>query len=593
MNNTVDIEDVAQAVASFAGAPPSSIVELFPHGTVRTFRAGDVGLRVDEDPQGKALLGEALALEAMKAAGSPALGPQLLAQGALAGRSGERRYLAYSWIRGRTLEVADAPSRARDAGESFARLHAVRMMDLVERLPSGAPPTTLLEGFRRAVDDLRVWMSAREADGLGQDLLTLALSDLQRALRPYCIALDHAFLVARRRVLCHGAARPSFLVLREEVRGPLAFVNLERAHCGDAAQDLASYAIAAGLDDAAEEAMLRAYADALDREGRADRRWIVRYFAKKTLGLFAQPCARLARLARIKRGEVPVLGDAVVAIEDESRKAYLEIARAMNGLRELGGRARPIGPNEVMALGRLLAVEEMLLRDRAFRIALLGQPYSGKTEIASLLARRLTHHRLIGTGALGRALARVEHDLEAEGHGTPRPRDLVDKLFARGFAMEPRVDPPFYAAHLDGHDVTEELRDDGPLHIRGAQLLDDEAVRQAVRDALVERSAMEGLVLEGDYAAQLLPGRGHVFHVTADGGVRCARLLSHKGDLADEAAAIEHLHRLDAGQTPPPLDAVLVDVGARTAAAATLEVLWRLLPPGRRPHDDLTGRAPL
>lgn len=592
MDSTIDLEDVVRTVAGLGASAAAPVIELFPHGSVRTFRVGSVGLRIDEDPRGRALEGEALALSAMEAAGSPSLGPALLAQGRVTGRDGERAYLAYSWIHGRTLDAADAPSRARDAGESFARLHALRVLDLFERLPGGPTPTTLLEGFRRAVEELRVWMSAREADGLGQDLLTLALSDLQRALRPYCIALDHAFLTARRRVLCHGAPRPSFLVLREEVRGPLAFVNLEHARCSDAAEDLASYAIAAGLDDAAEEAMLRAYADALDREGRADRRLIVRYFAKKTLGLFAQPCARLARLARIKRGEVAVLGDPVVVIEDESRQAYGEIARAMNGLRELGGRARPIGASEVMALGRLLSVEEMILRGRAFRIALLGQPYSGKTEIASQLARRLTRHRLLGTGALGRALARVEQDLKADDPA-PRPRTLVERLFARGFVMEPRLDPPFYTARLDGQDVTDELRDHGPLHVRGAQLLDDEAVRHALRDALMERSATEGLVLEGDYAAQILPGRGHVFFLRADLGVRSARLLSHKEDLGDEAAAAERLGQLDAAQGKPPLDAAIVDVGARTAAAATLELLWQLLPPGRRPQDDLTGRAPV
>lgn len=593
MNHSVDIEDVARKAAELDGGGPAPVIELFPHGTVRTFRVGGVGLRVDEDPQGRALQAEALALSAMAAAGEPALGPALLAHGRLVGRDGERAYLCYSWIHGRTLESADAPARARDAGECFARLHSLRVMDLFGRLPEGLAPTTLLEGFRRAVDDLRVWMAAREADGLAQDLLTMALSDLQRALRPYCIALDHAFLVSRRRVLCHGAPRPSFLVLREEARAPLAFVNLERATCGDGAQDLAGYAIAAGLDDAAEEAMLRAYLDALDREGRADRRLLPRYFAQKTLGLFAQPCARLARLARIKRGEVAVLGDPVVVIEDEATKAYEEIARAMNGLRDLGGRARPVRASEVMALGRLLAVEELLLRDRAFRIALLGQPYSGKTEIASLLARRLTRHRLLGTGALGRALARVEQELIAQGQAAPRPRELVQALFERGFAMEPRADPPFYVARLNGNDVTDELRDDGPLHVRGAQLLDDEVVRAALRDALLERSASEGLVLEGDYAAQLLPGRGQVFFVKADRGVRAARLLSHKEDLGEEAAAAEHLHQLDLGQPPPPVDAVAVEVGARTAAAATLEVLWQLLPPGRRPHDDLTGRAPL
>ena len=61
--------------------------------------------------------------------------------------------------------------------------------------------------------------------------------------------------------------------------------------------------------------------------------------------------------------------------------------------------------------------------------------------------------------------------------------------------------------------------------------------------------------------------------------------------LRDDAAQL--LARLDQSMPPPPSEAVRVDVGSRTGAAATLEILWHLLPPGKRPHEDLSGRAPL
>jgi cytidylate kinase len=238
-------------------------------------------------------------------------------------------------------------------------------------------------------------------------------------------------------------------------------------------------------------------------------------------------------------------------------------------------------------MGRLVAVEEMVLADRVFRIGVLGQPYVGKTEIASQLARRLKH-RLYGTAALSRALALIERDAPGA-----RARELVEKLFERGFVLEPQPDPPFYRALLDIRDITDELREGGPLHVRGAQLLDDEAVRGALRDELLRRSAREGVVVEGAYAASLLSGRAHLFHLTADPGVRRARLFSHRPDVGSEEEAAGLLARLDAAAPPVGSDVVVVDVGSRTAAAATLEILWHLLPPGRRPHEDLSGRAPL
>ncbi len=607
IRQSATLEDVARQTAVIVGSAPDDVVELFPHGTVRSFRAGAVVVRIDEDPAGNALDVEARVLDALATAVVPSLAPPVLARGRVKVDDGDRSYIAYPWVAGRTLERASAAARARDVGGAFARLHAARIMDLFGRLPRERS-LTLLESFRRAVEELKGWMAARELDGLGQDLLTLALSDLQRSLRPFCIAQDHLFLTARRRVLCHGRATPSFIVVRADappVPAPLCFVGLDAACLGDAAEDLAGFALAAGLDEAAEDAMLRAYVEGLEREGRLDRRFIPRYFARRTLGLFAQPVSRLDAIARMKRGEIPVLGDPVVAIEEQCRLAYDELARAMNGLRELGGRARPVGVPEVMAMGRLLAVEELILADRVFRIAVTGQPYVGKTEVAARLAKRLGH-AFYGTAALSRALALVERELlgttappqsapaQQSGEGVTS-RALVEALFARGFRLEPLTDPPFYKAHLDGREVTEELREGGPLHVRGAQLLDDEAMIAALRDELGKRAATEGVVVEGAYAPALVTGRAHVFFLSADAGVRRARLCSHRPDIESEEEAAKLLARLD--ETLPPVAAAVeptrVDVGSRTAAAATLEILWHLLPAGRRPQEDLSGRAPL
>lgn len=623
IRSSVTREHVARRAGALTGRSPADVlddvVELGPVGTVRTFRAADLVVRVDEDPRGTALEHEAMVLDALATAASPPLAPEVVARGRIDvddAQARDRPYLAYPWIAGNTLEPSSSAVRARDIGAAWARLHAVRVMDLFGRLERERP-LTLLESFRRSVEELKGWMAARELDGLGQDLLTLALSDLQRALRPYCIAQDHLFLTARRRVLCHGRPAPAFIVVRPDappVPPPLSFVGLDNACLGDAAEDLARFSLAAGLDEVAEDAMLRAYVDALDREGRRDRRFIPRYFARRTLALFARPVSRLDLVARMKRGDVPLLGDPVEVIEEQSRHAYEELAQAMNGLRDLGGRARPVGTAEVVAMGRILAVEEMILAGQAFRLAIVGQPYVGKTEVATRLAARLKH-RFYGTAALSRALALVERDerASAAAAGLPpvvlSPRSLVETLFTRGFVLEPRVEPPFYLARLDGRDVTDELREGGPLQVRGAQLLDDEQIRDALRHALARgvgtgaagdagdrelgHGGEQGIVVEGAYAPSLLVGRSSTFHLSADIGVRRARLVSHRPDVGTEDDAQALLARLDQGAGDAPADAVTIDVGSRTAAAATLEILWHLLPPGRRPHEDLTGRAPL
>ncbi|MDP2344345.1 MAG: hypothetical protein Q8O67_25525 [Deltaproteobacteria bacterium] len=605
MKQAITVDVVGAAAAEVVGGSVGDVVELLPRGTLRSFRVGGttpLTLRVDEDPASRRVDVEALTLVALQTAVDPPVVPALITRHVLNGKDGiERRFLAYAWIEGRTLDAPLPTSKARDCGVAFALLHGARVMDLHGRLPSTT--TTLLDGYRKAADELKGWLAFRELDGLGPDLLTLSLSDLLRALRPFVVAQDNLFKVARRRVLCHGAPEPALVIARAE-RSPvlphLCLVGLDKAALGDAAFDLGAFAVASHLDDDAEDALLHGYLDTLQSLDRKDARFVGRFFACRTLELLARPVARLARIARIKNGSTPVLGDPIVALEDESARAIADIARAMNGLRDLAGRARTVTAGEVQAMGRVVAVEEMLLAGRTFRLSFTGEPYTGKTEVGAMVARRLGH-RFFAITALSRALALVERELHTAAPGsvggtTTTPKQLVASLFDRGFQMEPSTEPPFYKAFLDGVDVTPAVQhatSDPERFVRAGVLLDDEEVRSALKDALEKRFAGEGLVLEGLYAEKMLPGRITAFHLTGDVGVRRARLMGHRKDVDDEAAAATLLARLDEAAPEAPPDATRIDVGSRPAAAAALEVLVQLLPPGRRPAADMTGRAPL
>jgi Ser/Thr protein kinase RdoA (MazF antagonist) len=597
MKQAITVDIVAGAAAEVLGAAPTAVVELQPRGTLRSFRCASSGsamtLRVDEDPGSRRVDVEALAMAAARSAIDPPVVPELRTRHLLHGRDGiERRFLAYEWIDGRTLEAPLPAARAREVGAAFAELHAARVMDLWGRLPSTS--TTLLDAYRRVGEQLKTWLQGREADGLGADLLTLAVSDLLRALRPWIVAQDNLFRTARRRTLCHGAPEPSLVIARTErgvLRHHLSIVALDRACLGDAAFDLATLSHRAELDDDAEDALLTSYVETLDALDRSDPHFVQRFFAVRQLELLARPAERLERIALIKRGDVQVLDDAVVALEAESDRATSELVRAMNGLRELAGRARPVVEDEVRAMGRVVTLEEMILAGRTFRLALTGQPYTGKTEVGASVARRLGH-LFFGTAALSRALALVQREATTTTEQTPRA--LVARLFDRGFVMTPLPDPPYYRATLDGADVTAQLREglEPDIVVAAGVLLDDEAVRAALRDALEKRFVGRGLVVEGLYADRLAPGRWRVFHLVGDHGVRLARLQAHRRDI-DDADAAALLRRLDADALPPVADATRIDVGSRPAAAAALAVLLQLVPAGRRGRGDLGGRSPL
>lgn len=599
VKQAVTSEIVAVAAAELMGGPPTGVVELMPRGTLRSFRvdgAQPLTIRVDEDPACRRVDVEALAFVALQTATDPPIVPTLRTRHMLAGRDGiERRFLAYDWLEGRVLQSPLPRARATEVGVVFARLHGARVMDLQGRLADGQ--MSLLDAYRKTAEELRGWIALREHDGLGHDLLTLSLSDLLRALRAVVVAQDNAFRTARRRVLCHGAPEPAYLIARAErgpMGAPLMLVGLDRAVLGDAAFDLARFAVAAELtnDDTAEDAMLTAYLDELIAREREDRRFIGRYFAARTLELLARPVARLERIARIKRGTDAVLDDPVAVLEREVDAVAIDIARAMTALRELSGRSRPTTPAEVKAMGRIVAIEDLVLQGRTFRIALGGEPYTGKTEVGALLARRLGH-RFFGTGAVSRALALVERDARA-GKADTSPRALVRALFDKGFSMEPLAEPPFYRVKMAGEDLTEHLREaERDLVVRAGALLDDERIRLALKDEFERRYVGEGLVIEGVYAETVLGSRVRTFHLVGDVGVRRARLMAHRQEDLSEEDSAALLSRLDAEAPRPSPDATAVDVGSRPAAAAALAVLVHLLPPSRKTAPDLSNRAPL
>ncbi|MFZ9885935.1 MAG: cytidylate kinase family protein [Myxococcota bacterium] len=584
MVRDADIRALATRLGAEEAAP---LTELLPYRSIRSFHVGGFILRVDMDPDGAGLLAEAEALSALTKVLPQPISASVGASGQTELGGESRRYLLCPWIEGRAMKRDDIRTRIGDVGRLFSALHSARTVDLRASFPQQRP-MTLLEAFSQTQEQLRLWMLSREVDGLGQDLLTLTLTDVQRAIRSYAGALDHAFLTARRRVVCHGRAAPDALVqlYQPEDGYGMRLVGFDAAYLGDAAEDLAALSNACEFDEQEESTLLHAYLNGLAEHGRPDGRFLPRYFARKTVGLLSAPIERLDRLRRLKAERRGVFADPVVTLEEEIERCSAELARGLNGLRPLLGDARPISIPEVRAMGRLISYEELILEGRSLRVALTGLPYCGKTQVGSTLAQRL-QHSYVNTAALGRTLARQER-LRAERGETPlSPTALVRTVFDAGLVMRPAASAPYYIVEIEGKDVTAELHT-GRDQVRGAALLDEESVRGALRDEFTRNLALAGVVVEGHFADVLLSGRIRHFHLTCDDAVRRARLMGHRGS-ADEEEAAELLKRLDDASPPSIFDAIRIDLGRRTAAAGALEILWHLLPENRRPVD-LSGR---
>ena len=89
-------------------------------------------------------------------------------------------------------------------GQLAGRLHSESDVGLRRRAPR-LGPNTLMSAFQTLSDDAKAYLARREKDGLPQDLFTLSLSDMMRALRRYVSASEHHFLPAPARVFCHGS----------------------------------------------------------------------------------------------------------------------------------------------------------------------------------------------------------------------------------------------------------------------------------------------------------------------------------------------------------------------------------------------------
>lgn len=589
------LEKELLALAQEAGASSNDLVELAPRDTVRTFHVGETVVRTDMDPDGLSLRAEAVALVTLKdALREEPVTPEVTLADVRDILDEERPVLVYPWVDGHTLHEANVGKHLDDVAHLLARMHSVPVLDLKGRFPV-EQPWPLLTAYKQASDALKAWTQLREGEGIGADLLTLTLSDLQRNLRRYVLAQDRLFLVRRRPCLCHGRASVDSFVHTD---AGLVLVNFDKACLGDAATDLARFSIDAGLSDVDEQRFLQTYLDAIAELGAAAPHFIPRFYARKTVLFLQIPAERIRRMMGVKSGDVRVLDDPIVTLERELSLTTSELTRGLNGLLPLIGNRRRLSRREVEGMGRIIGFEDLLLTGRTFHIALSGEAYSGKTEVGSALSRRLAH-AFVNTTALSRALALVER--QALDDGTPKnTRALIRELFDSGFHLQARSEPPFYAAFMGTENITDQLRQDTD-RVRAAALLDDEPVRRMLRDALVEHHVGAGMVVEGPFAPSLLPAGAKEFHLTCDASVRRARLRDHREGVDSDDEADAMLARLDEGLTPAEKKlqarATALDAKAMPATAVALQVLQHLLPPGRRSQlastTDLSGRPPL
>ncbi|MEW5855562.1 MAG: (d)CMP kinase [Myxococcota bacterium] len=473
-----------------------------------------------------------------------------------------------------TLEKAHAVA----VGALIGRLHDETGVALRLRAPQ-ARPTSLMATFQALSDDLKTYLARREKDGLPQDLLTLSLSDLIRALRRYVVAAEHHFLPPPPRVLCHGALEPARILAGP--RGSLCLWGFEHAHSGDGAADLAQLCERAALSDAATLALVEGYQSS---RGRRDVLLIPRLCALRVLFRLRRAVDSLRALQDL----VDLMDDGLAGREAEV-DAALQAARehlrlAVNGLMDFTGPARPLSAPEVEGLGALVGLEELQLRGRRPLVAIEGPPYTGKTPLAQELAARL-RVPWIGVAALFRGAAGA-----AARAGRPDATGLVAALeglqvvrTAAGLEVK-----------AEGGEVVGSRPPEGELRIPD-ELSHAPEVQRALR-ALVQRVAAEGGVVEGAALEGLLPAGTRRFVLWASPEVRAARREAHLESLPPQAAEArrgEPDPLEGSAPTPPaaPPGAVVVD-GSQLSVSQQVRTILRTLT-GTPPGDDLTGRPVL
>jgi len=453
------------------------------------------------------------------------------------------------------LTALKHPPDPEDVALLLARLHDLPSLMLMRSFPFQEKPS-ILAVFQRIVEYQRNYLLYREQDGLPQDMLALTLADIGRVMRRYVVAQEHYFLPHPRRSLCHGGPAPACLV---RDRGALRFFGFEQARVGDAARDLALFAIATGLDEEAEASFLEAYVAASTRE---DHRLIHRYFAHKVVAQFERPVERLLGLYRIKYEGAPVFGGMIDVLIDEVEAATRELAVALSSLNDFLGRGRPLAPRDVASMGRLVTYEEYLLREQSLTIAIDGAAYSGKTPVATELAARLNANYLnIG------ALLRTGVSLAGSDPADLRVSDVAQALRGHEVVLETTSDAPHYSVLVDDEEITDLIRTP-PLYAAQARLLSDPVAREQLAPLIVP--FLRGTtVVEGEHLDDLLPATARRFTLVCDEAVRERRQQEH-------ADAIE-------GEVPPlrPAPAPTVEAIDATREAPTqtaLEISQRCLP---------------
>ena len=477
---------------------------------------------------------------------------------------------------GTPLALPLSTSDAAAVGELLGRLHAETGVAVRRRAPASCP-TSLLGTFQQATDDVKAYLARRDADGQPQDMLTMTLLDLTRALRPYVSAAEHHFLPPPARVLCHGGVEPARLT--RQANGRLLLRGWERAHAGDGAADLAQLCEQALLGEEATLALVEAYEEA---RGWRDVRLIPRLCALRVL-------LRLRGAAQALRG----LYDLADLVQDgsdgplEALRAAQEATRghmlaALNGLSDFTGPARPLAPRDVEALGALMAVEELQLRGRRPVIVIEGDSYVGKTPLGQDLARRL-RVPWVGVAAVLRAATRTL----APGEGVT-PAALAQAL--RGLTW--RVEENRLHVEDAGQLVGVSARLPGDVVVP-----DDVAAAPEVREALrqvLDRLGADGAVVEGARWPGTTPSRAHRVLLWASRSVRAARRQAHLESLGGTGVTpAPWAGDANPDEPPAPEPGQLVLDGSHRSVPQQARWVLRALLPAVGEDGGMTGRPVL
>ena len=455
-----------------------------------------------------------------------------------------------------------------------ARLHDLPSLRPMRSFAVQEKPS-ILAVFQRVVENQRAYLLYREQDGLPQDMLALTLADLGRVVRRFVVAQEHHFLPHPRRTLCHGALDPTRLL---RAGRELRLFGFEEARVGDAARDLALFAVAAKLDETTEDDLLDAY---LDARAKSDDRFVHRYFAHKLLCVLERPVTRLLGLYRIKYQGAPVVGDVVEVLNQEMMTAIRELAAALTTLNDFLGRGRPLAPRDVASMGRLVAYEDYLLRGRNLVIGIEGAAYTQKTPVATELAARL-EATYVNVGAWLRTGIQLA-GAEPRAVGVEQ---VLAALAGHEVVLETVSEPPHYHVLVDGADVTDQLRTP-ELYQAQHRLLGEARVRAALAAPL--RGLIRGAcVVEAETLDQLLPDDARRFTLFAAPAVREKRQHEHAETLGRELPTL--------APAPPPEGVDAIDTSHAPTPQLALDIIQRCLPADLRAEilvPDFTGRRPL